>query len=63
MDDQQQYLVNEKDIWDLENIEYNGNNVFVWFIDNETSKEMKYNITDLIEYSFANYSIQSKKLK
>ena len=63
MNDQQQYLVNEKDIWDLENIEYNGNNVFVWFKDNETSKEMKYNITDLIEYSFANYSIQSKKLK
>ena len=46
------FLVNGKDIWHLDNIEFDGSQLLLWFTDYVSKQELKFNITELREYVF-----------
>ena len=46
------YLVNGKNIWHLNNIEFDGKQLFVWFTDYVSEEVLEYKLTDLIDYTF-----------
>ena len=52
MNNQHFFLVNGKDIWHLDNIEFDGSQLLLWFTDYVSEQELKFNITELREYVF-----------
>ena len=57
MNNEHLYLVNGKDIWQLNNIEFDGNQLLVWFTDHNSEEKMKFKLTELIDYTFEKLSI------
>lgn len=52
MNNQHFYLVNSKEIWHLDNIEFDGSQLLLWFTDYVSEQELKFNITELREHVF-----------
>jgi len=52
MNNEHFYLVNGNNIWHLDNIEFDGSQLLLWFTDYVTEQELKYDITELREHVF-----------
>ncbi len=52
MNNEHFYIVNGKDIWHLDNIEFDGSQLLLWFTDYVSEQEYKFNITELRDYVF-----------
>ena len=52
MNNEHFYLVNGNNIWHLDNIEFDGSQLLLWFTDYVTEQELKYDITELREHIF-----------
>ena len=46
------YLVNEKEIWHLDDIEFDGKKTLVWFTETRKDRKMEFVISELKEYTF-----------
>ena len=51
MNNEHFYLVNGKDIWHLNNIEFDGKQLFVWFTDYVSEDVLEFKLTELIDYT------------
>ena len=52
LNNKQYYLVNEKEIWHLDDIEFDGQKTLVWFTETGKDRKMEFDLSELKEYTF-----------
>ena len=52
MNNDHYYLVNDKEIWHLDDIEFDGQKTLVWFTETGKNRKMEFELSELKEYSF-----------
>ena len=52
MNNDHYYLVNDKEIWHLDDIEFDGQKTLVWFTETGKNRKMEFDLSELNEYTF-----------